>query len=130
MSGRQSMEEISDVQPEQSVFSGNHSVTSEANGHTTRCGMGHSGFKGLLVMAICCGAPLIILAVLPMLGAILGNAGMSVLSVLALLICPLGMLLMMRIMMRAQNTGTDGQVHPQPVLWLGIRIRSLLRRTK
>jgi hypothetical protein len=57
--------------------------------------------KGMLMMAICCAAPLLLLAAIPFLGLTLGSfaaVGSGLLSVVALLACPVGMYLMMRMM--------------------------------
>jgi hypothetical protein len=57
--------------------------------------------KGMLMMAICCAAPLLLLAAIPFLGATFGSlaaVGSGLLSIVALLACPVGMFLMMRMM--------------------------------
>jgi cation transport ATPase len=62
-----------------------------------------STLKGMLMMAICCAAPLLLLAAIPFLGAAFGSlaaAGSGLLSIVALLACPVGMFLMMRMMMK------------------------------
>ena len=59
--------------------------------------------KGMLMMAVCCAAPLLLLAAIPFLGLTLGSfaaAGNGLLSIVALLACPIGMYLMMRMMMK------------------------------
>lgn len=59
--------------------------------------------KGMLMMAICCAAPLLLLAAIPFLGATFGSlaaVGSGLLSIVALLACPVGMYLMMRMMMK------------------------------
>ncbi len=59
--------------------------------------------KGMLMMAACCAVPLLLLAAIPFLGAAFGSlaaAGSGFLSVAALLACPVGMYLMMRMMMK------------------------------
>lgn len=60
------------------------------------------GLKGMLMMAICCGAPLLLLLAIPFLGAAFGSlaaVGTGLLTVVAVLACPVGMYLMMRMMM-------------------------------
>lgn len=61
---------------------------------------GKGWFKGPLGMAICCGAPLLLIAVIPLFGFSLGAIASGALSVVALLACPVGMFLMMRMMMK------------------------------
>jgi hypothetical protein len=59
--------------------------------------------KGMLMMAICCAAPLLLLAAIPFLGLTFGSfaaIGSGLLSIVALLACPVGMYLMMRMMMK------------------------------
>lgn len=59
--------------------------------------------KGMLMMAICCAAPLLLLAAIPFLGLTFGSfaaVGSGLLSIVALLACPVGMYLMMRMMMK------------------------------
>ncbi len=79
------------------------------------CGMGHHGLKGLLILAVCCGAPLVLALVLPMLGSALGGLGVSVVHTLALLACPVGMVLMMWLMRRGQQAGAHHPAPPQSV---------------
>ena len=59
--------------------------------------------KGMLMMVVCCAAPLLLLAAIPFLGFTLGSyaaVGSGLLSIVALLACPVGMFLMMRMMMK------------------------------
>ena len=59
------------------------------------------GLKGMLMMAACCAAPLLLLAAIPFLGAAFGSlagVGSGLLTIVALLACPVGMFLMMRMM--------------------------------
>ena len=53
------------------------------------------------MMLVCCAAPLLLLAAIPLLGFTFGSyaVGSGLLSIVALLACPLGMYLMMRMMM-------------------------------
>lgn len=57
-------------------------------------------FKGGLTMAICCAAPLLLVAAIAIFGLSLGALASGALSLLALLACPVGMFLMMRMMMK------------------------------
>ena len=59
--------------------------------------------KGGLAMAICCAAPLLLVAVVAFFGISLGALASGFLSVAALLACPIGMYLMMRMMMKDKN---------------------------
>ena len=59
--------------------------------------------KGMLMMAACCALPLLLLAAIPFLGLTFGSyaaVGSGLLSIVALLACPVGMFLMMRMMMK------------------------------
>ncbi len=78
------------------------------------CGMGKKGLKGMLMMAACCGAPVLLLLALPLMGSALGGLGASAVSTLALLACPVGMVLMMWMMMRRQKAGTPQQTQTLP----------------
>ncbi len=66
-----------------------------ASGEKTRT------LKGVLMMVVCCATPLLLFAVIPFLAATMGSlaaAGSGLLSLVALLACPVGMFLMMRMM--------------------------------
>jgi len=65
------------------------------------CSMqGKGWFKGALGLAICCGAPILLIAAISFFGLSLGAIASGVLSLAALLACPVGMFLMMRVMMK------------------------------
>ena len=70
------------------------------------CCMGKKGLKGMLLMAACCGAPVLLFLALPLVGSALGGLGTSTVRTLALLACPVGMVLMAWMMMRGQRAGT------------------------
>lgn len=59
---------------------------------------GKGWLKGGLAMAICCAAPLILLGAIALFGISLGALASGFLSLAALLACPIGMYLMMRLM--------------------------------
>lgn len=61
---------------------------------------GKGWLKGALGMAICCGAPLLLLAAIAFFGLSLGAIAGGALSLAAVLACPVGMFLMMRMMMK------------------------------
>ena len=56
--------------------------------------------KGPLAMAVCCGAPLLLVAAVTFFGFSLGAIASGALSLAAVLACPVGMNLMMRMMMK------------------------------
>lgn len=67
---------------------------------TEVCSVEKKGWlKGPLGMAICCGAPLILVAAISLFGVSLGAIASGALSLAAVLACPLGMYLMIRMMM-------------------------------
>jgi len=61
-----------------------------------------------LKIGACCGVPLLVLAFLAAGGGALLGSGAAVLSVLALLACPLGMFFMMRAMRGRGRSARDG----------------------
>ena len=65
------------------------------------CPMNGEGWlKGGLTMAICCAAPLLLVGAIAFFGLSLGALASGALSLAALLACPVGMFLMMRMMMK------------------------------
>jgi len=64
---------------------------------------GKGWLKGTLGMAICCGAPLLLIAAISFFGLSLGALASGALSIVALLACPIGMFLMMRMMMKGNK---------------------------
>jgi len=59
---------------------------------------GKGWLKGGLTMAICCAAPLLLIAAVTLFGISLGALASGFLTLAALLACPVGMYLMMRMM--------------------------------
>jgi len=57
-----------------------------------------NSLKGTLMMALWCGAPLLLILAIPLFGFSLAGVAGTVLPYLALLVCPLGMYFMMRMM--------------------------------
>ena len=62
--------------------------------------LGKGWLKRGLGMAVCCAAPLLLFAAIVFFGLSLGALASGTLSLVALLACPLGMYLMMRMMMK------------------------------
>lgn len=61
---------------------------------------GKGRLNGTLGMAICCGAPLLLIAAISFFGVSLGALASGALSLVALLACPVAMFVMMRMMMK------------------------------
>ena len=78
------------------------------------CGMDHKGLKGLLWMAACCAAPLVLGLALPVLGTRLGGRTASLVSTLTALACPVSMMLMLR-MMRRKGADAQPLTHEQSI---------------
>jgi hypothetical protein len=62
--------------------------------------------KGWLAIAVCCAAPLLLVGAIALFGISLGALASGFLSVAALLACPVGMYLIMRMIMK-QNAGKE-----------------------
>ena len=76
-------------------------VVGKGEGGTATCPMQGKGWlKGTLGMAICCAAPLLLVAAIAFFGLSLGAIASGAVSLVALLACPVGMFLMMRMMMK------------------------------
>ena len=76
-------------------------VAVKTEDRTAACPMQGKGWlKGTLGMAICCGAPLLLVAAIAFFSLSLGTIASGALSLVALLACPVSMFLMMRAMMK------------------------------
>ncbi len=76
----------------------------EAENDSTACQMqGKGWFKGGLAMIICCAAPLLLVGAITFFGISLGTLASGFLNIAALLACPVGMYLMMRMMMKTKK---------------------------
>lgn len=76
-------------------------VALKTEGGSAACPMQGKGWlKGTLGMAICCTAPLLLVAGIAFFGLSLGALASGALSLVAVLACPVGMFLMMRMMMK------------------------------
>jgi len=64
---------------------------------------GKSWLKGGLTTAICCAAPLLLAAAIAFFGLSLGSIAIGALSLAALLACPVGMFLMMRMVNKKEK---------------------------
>jgi hypothetical protein len=64
---------------------------------------GKAWLKGPLGMAICCAAPILLIATISFFGFSLGAIASGTLSLVALLACPVGIFLMMRMMMKQED---------------------------
>jgi hypothetical protein len=79
-------------------------VATKTEDGSAACSMQGKGWlKGTLGMAICCAAPLLLFAAIAFVGLSLGAIASGALSLVALLACPVGMYLMMRMMMKDKN---------------------------
>jgi len=79
-------------------------VAVKTEDESAACPMQGKGWlKGTLGMAICCGAPLLLVAAIAFFGLSLGAIASGALSLAAVLACPVGMFLMMRMMMKGKK---------------------------
>lgn len=65
----------------------------------------HSPLKHVLHMALCCGLPIIIIAALPLITRLSPEAGGAI-GKIAPFLCPIMMLLMLPMMLRANKNGS------------------------
>jgi len=81
-------------------------AAAKSGNRSAACSMqGKGWFKGALGMAICCSAPILLFAAISFFGLSLGAIASGALSLVALLACPVGMLLMMRVIMKDKKEG-------------------------
>ena len=59
--------------------------------------------KGMLMMALCCGGPLLLVAAITLFGVSLGAMASGALSLAVILACPVVMYLMMRMMTKGKK---------------------------
>jgi hypothetical protein len=79
-------------------------VAGKGEGGTITCPMQGKGWlKGTLGMAICCAAPLLLVAAIAFFGLSLGAIASGAFSLAVVLACPVGMFLMMRMMNKKEK---------------------------
>lgn len=79
-------------------------VAGKSDNGPAACPMqGKERFKRALGIAICCGAPLLLLAAISFFSLSLGAIASGALGLAALLACPVGMYFMMRMMMKEKK---------------------------
>ena len=79
-------------------------VAVKTEGESAACPIQGKGWlKGTLGMAICCAAPLLLVAAISFFGLSLGAIASGALGLAAVLACPVGMFLMMRMMMKGKK---------------------------
>lgn len=89
------------VEQERTAAENPTAVATKTEDGSGACSMSGKGWiKGALGIAICCAAPLLLFAAIAFFGLSLGAIASGALSVAALLACPVGMFLMMRMMMK------------------------------
>jgi len=90
------------VAEEQKVVAENSTADAvKSENESAACLMQGKGWiKGTLGMAICCAAPLLLVAAIAFFGLSLGAIASGAVSLVALLACPVGMYVMMRMMMK------------------------------
>jgi Protein of unknown function (DUF2933) len=80
------------------------SMQAEPKKTESACQMHHKGsVRGGVVMAVCCAAPLLILGAVALFGLSLGALASGLFTTAALLACPVGMFLMMRMMNKKEQ---------------------------
>jgi hypothetical protein len=105
---------MTNIQSSDTTSPGGRAAASECRSDMMACSTRDRGFKGLFLMIACCGAPLLLLLALPVLGSVLGGRSTPAVSTLAVLACPVGMALMMWMMRRGQRAGTQQLIQEPP----------------
>ena len=86
------------------------SVAMKTEDGSAACPMQGKGWlKGSLGMAICCGAPILLIAAISFFGLSLGALASGALSLVAVLACPVGMFIMMRMMMKDKKEDSSSK---------------------
>jgi hypothetical protein len=86
---------------EKELISANAETEVEAKNGSLICHVkGQGWLKGILPMAICCAAPLLLVPAIALFGIALSALESGFLRIAALLACPVSMYLMMRMMMK------------------------------
>lgn len=81
-----------------------HENNKNTNENEKQNGHKHSPMKHMLMMALCCGLPLILLLVVPFLG-VFGTGFKLTISSIIPFICPIMMLFMIPMMMKSSKNG-------------------------
>ncbi|NJD03608.1 MAG: hypothetical protein FIA99_13680 [Ruminiclostridium sp.] len=90
-------------------------------------GSGHKGHMGhMLMMVLCCGAPVIIILLIPLIGQIGGSGISKVLLGIAPFLCPVMMLFMLPMMFKGnKNKENEGDCHENKQLQSGEKAQEL-----
>ena len=87
------------LEEEKRAADGSAGAAAKTEAGSPACPMQGKGWlKGAVGVAICCAAPLLLVAAVAFFGLSLGTLASGALSLVALLACPVGMFLMMRMM--------------------------------
>ncbi len=86
----------------------NNQNDKNGNGHGHKGPMGH-----MLMMALCCGAPIIILLLLPLIGQLGGSGISKILLLVVPFLCPIMMVFMMPMMLKGNKNKENNNDFPQ-----------------
>ncbi|MEE9146429.1 MAG: hypothetical protein V3U27_03425, partial [Candidatus Tectomicrobia bacterium] len=75
MIDNQQTPKTTDVQSSDNMPPDDRAATPEYRSGMMACCMGKKGLKGMLLMAACCGAPVLLFLALPLVGSALGGLG-------------------------------------------------------